>query len=397
MAAFVTLPGRRRSPGRSRKGSSGLLFTSAGKTCLIRVDGGGFRTFDFSVPDQATWQPGPLLGDGRRMIFLSMETRRDGPGRSFEEYYTQTPTHLWVYDLEKDSLSEIATRDRLAVFYTPQLLLKDGRMLVQVVRNKVGQVYNINLDGSDAREFTKAGEGLPYGFSLRPDGKRVAFHLASPSGYQVWTSDSWGGNRQLVVGHPDHLYFAPAWSPDGTWLAFEDCRYKDDPGHDWADVCVAREDGTGFRVLTEGQLQWFGATYGNPQNKGGGSNVVTWTHDGRILLVRKLPGSKVAWQYQVGKPDVDHFNREYQPDLARGGTEIVRLDPRDGSMKSLSGSDRPAWDFRATESPDGRWVAFCRCATGESPALWVMRSDGSSPRMLSQGIDGRGADHPRWY
>jgi hypothetical protein len=30
---------------------------------------------------------------------------------------------------------------------------------------------------------------------LSPDGKRVAFHLASPEGYQVWTSDVDGGNR----------------------------------------------------------------------------------------------------------------------------------------------------------------------------------------------------------
>jgi Tol biopolymer transport system component len=221
-----------------------LFFTSAGKTCLINGDGSNLEILEFDIPNQATWQPGPFFSDGRRVIFLSMEPRRDGPGRPFEEYYTQTPTHLWIYDLDSKSLQEIATRNRMAVFYTPQVLLNDERLLVQVVRNKVGQVFSMNLDGSDPREFTRAGEGLPYGFSVHPEGKRVAFHLAGPSGYQIWTSDSEGGDRKLIAGHPDHLYFGPTWSPDGTWLMFQDCLFKSDPAHEASDICVARPNGS---------------------------------------------------------------------------------------------------------------------------------------------------------
>ena len=129
-----------------------------------------------------------------------MEARRDGPGRPFAEYYTRTPTHIWTYDLQDKRLTEVATRDRMAVFYTPQLLLDDERMLVQVFRNQAGQIFSMNLDGSDAREFTAAGEGLPYGFSLNRERRRVAFHLASPKGYQIWTSDFEGRRRILVRG-----------------------------------------------------------------------------------------------------------------------------------------------------------------------------------------------------
>jgi TolB protein len=186
-----------------------LFFTSQGRTAVIHADGSGLRYLDFKVPDQVTWQPGPFLSDGRRAIFLSMEARRDGPGRPFAEYYHKTPTHLWLYDLDRDSLSEITTRDRLAVFYTPALLVSDERLLVQVVRDQGGQVYSMNLDGSDARQFTRLGEGLPYGLNLSPDGRRVAYHLASPQGYQIWTSNSEGAERQLVAAHPEHLYFGP--------------------------------------------------------------------------------------------------------------------------------------------------------------------------------------------
>jgi len=92
-----------------------LFFTSQGRTGVINADGTGLRYFDFKVPQQVTWQPGPFLSDGRRVIFLSMEARRDGPGRPFDRYYHQTPTHLWLYDLDRDTLTEIATKDREAM------------------------------------------------------------------------------------------------------------------------------------------------------------------------------------------------------------------------------------------------------------------------------------------
>ena len=156
-----------------------FLFTSQGKTAIVNADGTGLRYFELKVPGQATWQPGDMFGDGRRIVLLSMEPRRDGPGRPFSQYYSQTPTHLWSYDLDGGGLHELCAKQRLAPFETPALLVSDERILVQVVRNMVGQIYSMQLDGTDAREFTKANEGMPYGLSLSPDGRRVAFHLAT--------------------------------------------------------------------------------------------------------------------------------------------------------------------------------------------------------------------------
>src|SRR5207249_2427431 len=152
-AAFASAGCRQPAARRGRQSSRRLrfFFVSQGKTAVMNGDGTGLGYFDFKIPNQATWQPGQFFSDGRRVIFLSMEPRRDGPGKPFEEYYTQTPTHLWIYDLDSSSLKEIATRDRMAPFYAPQLLLNDERMLVQVIRNKVGQTFSMNLDGSDAR------------------------------------------------------------------------------------------------------------------------------------------------------------------------------------------------------------------------------------------------------
>ena len=296
----------------------------------------------------------------------------------------------------QDRLSEIATRERLAPFYTPALLVSDERLLVQVVRDQGGQIFSMNLDGSDAREFTRLGEGLPYGLSLSPDGHRVAYHLASPRGYEIWTSDVDGSHRLLVAGHPDHLYFGPSFSPDGQWLLFQDCSFKTDPGHDWCDLCLASPDGSDKRTLTQGQAMWFAATYGNPETRGGGSNVACWTRDGQVLFPQRLPGAKVAWEFQAQRPDTDHFNRDFKPEQARGGTEVCRLNPHDGEIARLTHNTPAAWDFRASESPDGQAVVFCRAQTGGTPEIRVMDSDGRNQRLLTRGFEDKGADHPRW-
>jgi hypothetical protein len=182
-----------------------FFFTSQGKTGIASTDGTLLKYLEFNRPGQATWQADSCFSDGRRAIVMSMEPRRDGPGRPFEEFYTQTPTHIWQYDLESESLEELCTIDRIAPFTTPALLLSDHRLLIQVVKNRVGQIYSVNLDGSDAKEFTKPGEGLPYGLSLSPNGKRVAFHLASPQGYQVWTSSVDGTDRTKIAAQTGHL------------------------------------------------------------------------------------------------------------------------------------------------------------------------------------------------
>lgn len=373
-----------------------LLFTTQGRTAFIRADGGGLRYLEVQAPNQVTWQPAGFFSDGRRILMLSMETRRDGPGKPFDVYYTQTPTHLWSFDLVSGALVELATRDRLAVFYTPQLLIDDHRMLVQVVKDRVGQVYNMNVDGSDARPFTQADEGLPYGFSAHPVGSRIAFHLASPQGYQIWTSDAFGGDRRQLAGKSGHLYFGPMWSRDGEWVAFQDCVPGSDPGHDRARVWVCRPDGSGLKLVTGDGEMWFAATYGGLGTRGGGSNVVSWSRDGALLLPMLLPGSRVPWEYQVNRPDTDHFNREFKPAEARGGCQICRVNPATGRVDALTPAAEGVWDFRCSESPDGRSVVFCRARTGGAPLLWVMDADGTRPTVLSAGWEGQGADHPRW-
>ena len=373
-----------------------IFFTSQGKTAMINADGSGLHFFEFNKPDQATWQPAGFFAGGQRALLMSMEPRRDGPGKPFEEYYTQTPTHIWNLDLETEKLTELATRNRMAVFYLPSLLLPGDRLLVQVEKDRVSQVFNMNLDGSDAQPFTQRGEGVPYGLNLSPDASRIVFHLAGPEGYQIFTCDTDGKNRLKIRGNPGRLYFGPSWSPDGKWILYADCEETKDAGHDWADICISSADASEHRSLTSGQAMWFAATYGNATIKGGGSNLPAWTKDGQVLFPRRLPGSKVPWEYQAGRKDTDHFNRDFKPELARGGVEINQLNINNGNRQPLTQPGDGVWDFRASQSPDGKHIIFCRAETGGSPAIWIMDANGKNKRELTKGYKDLGADHPRW-
>ena len=85
-----------------------ILFTTQGRTARINIDGRGLRYFDFDVPNQATWQPGPVFPEGNRLIFLSMEPRRDGPGKPFDRFYPQTAKRMLSVCRAANSLRRMA-------------------------------------------------------------------------------------------------------------------------------------------------------------------------------------------------------------------------------------------------------------------------------------------------
>jgi TolB protein len=359
---------------------------------MMNADGSGLHTFEFDRPGQASWQAGPHFPGKRRLIVLSFEA---GPA-----FTGNVPSHLWIHDLDTGSLDEIVPRPRLAPYYVPVLLLpKQEALLVSIIINGESRLFRMNLDGTDQREITRAGEGFSYGFSLSPDKKRLAFHASGPKphSYRIFTSDLDGSRRVLVAGDPDHLYFGTSWSPDGQWILFQDCHFREDPGHDWSDLCIGRPDGSGHRVLTTGRSHWFGTSYGPPGNSGNGSNMPEWLPDGSaITYTRRMPGSKPAWEFQPQRPDTDHFNRDFKPELARGGTQICLLNPRGGEATPLTPAVEGQWDFRTAVSPDGRQILFSRARTGSSPAIWIMDRDGRNQRLLTKGKEDRGADFARW-
>jgi TolB protein len=121
-----------------------------------------------------------------------------------------------------------------------------------------------------------------------------------------------------------------------------------------------------------------------------------WSPAGLVTCALLLPGSRSAWPYAVDRPDTDHFNRDYRPEQAQGGTQICLIDPNTGIMTPLSQDDPPTWNFRLAWAPDGSQLAFIRADVGGLSELWVMDAQGGNRRRLTRGLNGTGVDHPRW-
>ena len=373
-----------------------ITFTSFGTLGVIDADGGKPRYIDIDVPDQQSWQFGPVFADGHRTILLSI----DG-GKAWEG---SARSRLWMFDLRRmdnpaDGLIEIATENRPAD-YMPACALLPGeeRLVVNPLIDGEQRVMTMNLDGSDQHQVTHAGDGFTYGVDVSPDSTRFAFHSIPPEGYRIVTCDLDGGNRTTIAGEEGHLYFGPTWSPDGRWIAYVDCHARIDPGHDWADIWVSTPDGSEQMAVAWGRRQWLSAAWGTQEWHAGGSNVPRWSpRENALTYCRASEGARPPWVFQPDRPDTDHFNRDLDMDQASGGTDVCLIDPDVGSTVPITQSgSRGMWDFRTEWSPDGSRIAFCRAMPGRPSELWIMDADGRNQHALTLGHEDRGADHPKW-
>ncbi|HEX5604218.1 MAG TPA: hypothetical protein VFX63_16780, partial [Pyrinomonadaceae bacterium] len=84
------------------------------------------------------------------------------------------------------------------------------------------EIYSMNADGSGVRRFTTLGAKSP---AWSPDGSKVAFmSLSQEPGstyhmFQVFVADPDGGNVRMVTRDPPSS-FSPCWSADGASITF---------------------------------------------------------------------------------------------------------------------------------------------------------------------------------
>lgn len=144
-----------------------------------------------------------------------------------------------------------------------------------------------------------------------PDGTQVAFVTTTE---QLWVADSDSKNKEMVVQVSGQYCHQPAWSPDGVWIAFA----SDRDGN--VELYKVRRDGTELTRLT---------------NEPGIDCRPRWSPDGQWILFSS--------------------NREGQMELY-----VVRPDGNDIRKLTAGGAldDHGAW------SPDGRAIAFVSMRDG---------------------------------
>lgn len=374
-----------------------IFFISDRRIGAIRPDASGECYPEFTAPGQVYWQMAYVFPDGRQAVLLSQEPPKN-PTAAFSDPdgLAFAKTHLWRYDFIGKTMREIELPPYTGVI---GVLPGGDRFLIGGNADNVACLFTTDLDGAH-REDIFSGPGYAYCHALSPDGRRVAYHITGTPGrpgYEIYVNDIASKARLLIASDDAYIHFGPTWSPDGQWLLYQRCAHRQDPGHEHSDLCLSRADGSEHRLVTTGQLHWFSAAHGTPARHSAGSNLPVWSPDGlRIACALLLPGSRFPWQWASGRPDTDHFNRDYQPELARGGTQICLIDPATGKITPITHDDPPTWNFRLAWSPDGARLAFVRADVGCMPELWVMDADGGDRRFLTRGANRTGAEHPRW-
>jgi Tol biopolymer transport system component len=212
-------------------------------------------------------------------------------------------------------------------------------------------IYTVNSDGTSLTNLTSetstsVSESSP---AFSPDGTKIAFSSTLNSSESlldstdIYVMDADGSNPRQLTNNDDYRFQVEgSWSPDGTKIVYT-CQRT---GWEGYEICRVDADGSNHIRLTTSE----------------NSEDPTWSPD----------GTKIAF-------------------TASGG--IYTMNP-DGSNRTLviTGGDQPGW------SPDGTKIVYRRYPPGQSHSdIFVANADGSNPVNLTAQISGRSADGNKPY
>jgi hypothetical protein len=206
-------------------------------------------------------------------------------------------------------------------------------------RARIDDTWNIFVmseDGTDVIQLTvdPADEWDP---AWSPDGTRIAFareYGGRGGHWEIVIANVDGSGETRVTDTPvSQTNLFPAWSPDGQRIAFASIGVGGK-----GDVFLINPDGTGRVNITN-----------NPEI----DQDPTWSPD----------GSRIAFMSQRdGNSEIYIMNAD--------GTEQTRL------TDDSRGAYRPVW------SPDGTKILFQRYDGNTCDGIWMMDADGTEPREL---------------
>jgi Tol biopolymer transport system component len=186
-------------------------------------------------------------------------------------------------------------------------------------------------------------EGTSMAVTVSPDGRTLATDLQG----SIWTVPASGGAMKRITGLFDDAR-QPAWSPDGTAIAYFAFR---DGGYDLWSIAP---DGTNQHRLTTGPFD---------------DREPAWSHD----------GARIAFSSDRG-------------DGAPGGNyNIWILDVKSGALRQVTSN--AAEDFMPSWSPDDTEVVFAS-TRDNGVSVWAAKAAGGAERKLATGT-GR-LDAPSW-
>ena len=329
-----------------------------------------------------------IAPDGRDVAYTlrTIEKRPEGDEPAYDYR-----SHVWVVEASTGTSRPFtagAHRDRDPVWAPDgqHLLFTSNRGTPPRPGTKPpAHLWIIPRAGGEARRITQA-EHNPAEATWAPDGRLIAFTGKAPAskpasdvkiitrikhkfdGEGFWDnrykhifmlSSDGGPARQLTSGDFDHR--EPAWSPDGTRLAFVTNRSDDADYTNIADVWVLTIATGDLQRLTRGQ---------------GPISAPVWSPDGTMIAylghdnVCVGASNTVLWAVRAdGSGEPRPLTRHYDRSLMHHLLSDMRAHPRAG---------RPAW------SPDSRivFVMVGDCGTTQLAAVDVA---GGTVRLMTTG------------
>ena len=134
-----------------------------------------------------------------------------------------------------------------------QLIIGQGLNLLPALGPLGGVAFTSYRTGKPSLYFQRAG-GSPVslvqggdmatGVTYSPDGKRIAYALASGESAQIWVASADGSSPKKLTDTPYFINTSPSWSPDGLRLAFVSNRAGS------PQIYTMSAEGTGAKRLT---------------------------------------------------------------------------------------------------------------------------------------------------
>ncbi len=248
------------------------------------------------------------------------------------------------------------------------------------------EIYVISSNGSGVLRLTTnpAWDAEP---AWSPDGSKIAFTSDRDGIPDIYVVNADGSSATRLTT-PQYADDQPAWSPDGAKIAFGRADCCDDYNELVNRIYVMNADGSSPVSLTSGaQPAWSpdGGKLAFTSDKGGSWGIFVMNADGSSatrLTTSAYYDVQPAWSPDGAKIA---FTRAECCDEYGEFVSHIYVMNADGSdtlalISTVDGESDPAW------SPDGRKIAFT--ALGE--VLEIANADGSNAGVLGLGF------HPAW-